>query len=186
MKINRTIPIILVKLILFICLSLILCACVLHEQYPNDWAPLIKPQKDCLNITGTYKDDSSKRQPSLSYLLTGTEVKSSDLNKTNYVQINKGDNDALVVIVWNDNTKLAEKIYKKDDYTCTDEGIETREGMEVTTEWILGLAWGKVTLIRATDGSLVVMRGISNLGLFGVLLPIAADQIQYYKYSQKK
>jgi hypothetical protein len=113
-------------------------------------------------------------------------LKSPDLNKTSYVKINKGDDDVLIVTVWNENTKLAEKIYKKEEYTCTDEGIEIRKGVEVTTEWVLGLGWDKFTLIRDTDGSLVLMYGMRNFGLFGALFPVAADQIQYYKYSQKK
>jgi hypothetical protein len=175
-----------VKVILFICLSLILCACAFHEQYPPDWAPLVKPSKDCLTITGIYNDDSSKKQPALSHMLTGIKVKSPDLDKTNYVQIDKGDNDVLIVTVWNENTRVAEKIYKKDDYTCSNEGMEISRGVEVLTEWILGLAWDKFTLMKASDGSLVVIYGTSGFGLFGALVPVAADGIQYYKYSQKK
>lgn len=102
-----------VKIILLICLSLILSACTFHEQYPPDWAPLVKPSKDCLTITGKYNNDSSMKQPSLGYVLTGVMLKSPDLNKTSYVQINKGDNDALIVTVWNENTHLAEKIIRK-------------------------------------------------------------------------
>jgi hypothetical protein len=165
---------------------LILSACTFHEKYPPDWAPLVKASKDCLTITGIYNDDSSKKQPSLSHVLTGIVVKSPDLNKSNYVQINKGDNDVLIVTVWNENTRLVEKIYKKDDYMCSDQGIEISKGVEVLTEWILGLAWDKYTLMRAADGSLVVIYGTSGFGLFGALFPVAADEIQYYKYPQKK
>ncbi|KQC10902.1 MAG: hypothetical protein APR62_11045 [Smithella sp. SDB] len=175
-----------VKILLLICLSIILCSCTFHEQYPPDWAPLVKPSKDCWTITGMYNDDSSKKQHPLSYVLTGTRVKSPDLNKSNYVQINKGDNDVLIVTVWNENTRLAEKIYKKDDYTCSDEGIEISKGVEVIPEVILGLGRDKYTLMRAADGALVVMYGSSGFGLFGALIPVAVDEIHYYKYSQKK
>lgn len=175
-----------IKIILFICLSLILFACAFHEQYPPDWAPLVKPSRDCWTITGMYNDDSSKKQHPLSYVLTGTRVKSPDLNKSNYVQINKGDNDVLIVTVWNESIRLAEKIYKKDDYTCSDEGMEISKGTEVTTDWVLGLSRDKITLIKAADGSLVVMYEGGLVGLFGALFPIAVDEIHYYKYSQKK
>ena len=175
-----------VRITLFISLLLILSACTFHEKYPPDWAPLVKASKDCLTITGIYNDDSSKKQPSLSHVLTGIVVKSPDLNKSNYVQINKGDNDVLIVTVWNENTRLVEKIYKKDDYKCTDEGIEISAGVEIPIDVVLGLSREKFTLIKAGDGSLVVMHRSNVWGLFGALVPVAVDEIHYYKYSQKK
>jgi len=175
-----------IKNILFIFLWLILAACSFHEQYPPNWAPLVKASKDCSTITGIYNDDGSKKQPALSYVLTGIDVKLPDLDKTNYVHISKVDNDMLIVTALHDNTILAEKIYKKDDYICSDQGIEISKGAEVSTDWVLGLSWDKVTLIKASDGSLVVMYGSSGFGLFGALIPVAADEIKYYRYSPKK
>ena len=175
-----------VKVVLFICLSLILSACAFHEKYPPDWAPLVKPSKDCFVITGKYNDYGSTTQPSLSIFLAGQEVKSPNLNTTDYIEIKKGDNEALIVTVWNVNTKLSEQIYKKEDYRCSDEGMEISKGAGVTTEWVLGLGWAKVTLIKATDGSLVVKYKDGGFGLFGLLFPVAVSEIRYYKYSQKK
>ena len=176
-----------IKITLFISLSLIMCSCTFHEQYPPDWAPLVKPPKDCFIITGKYNnDDNSTKKHSLSDWLTGIKLESPDSNKIDYVQIEKGEDDALIVTVWNENSKFAEKIYKKNDYECSDEGMEISKGVEVSTEWVLGLSWEKVTLTKAVDGSLVVMYGGSGFGLFGALVPVAVDGLQYYKYPQKK
>ena len=174
-----------IKITLLICHLLILCSCVFHEQYPTDWAPFVKPSEDCLTISGTY-NDYTPSTPFLSFFLTGQELKSPNVNKTNYVQIKRGGNDEFIVTVWNEHTKLTEKIYKKNDYICSDEGLEISKGTEVLTEWILGLHWDKITLMKASDDSLVVLYKTSGFGLFGAIFPIAADGIQYYKYPQKK
>jgi hypothetical protein len=163
-----------------------LCSCVFHEQYPPDWSPLTKPSKDCSTISGIYNDDGPSTQPYLGYLLTGIVKKSPNPDKINYVQIGKGNNDELIVTVWNEYTKLSEKIYKKDDYKCTDEGIEISAGVEIPIDVVLGLSREKFTLIKAGDGSLVVMHRSNVWGLFGALVPVAVDEIHYYKYSQKK
>ena len=165
-----------------------MCACVSHEKYPPDWAPIVKPSNDCLTISGTYNDDSSSKILPLCYFLTSQVIKSCNLNnKTVYVQINKGDDDALIVIAWNESTRLAEKIYKKNEYTCTDGGIEISMGMDLTDGGVLGLEWHKLTLKKASDDSLVVMCRGGGFGLYGMLIPIVViDDIQYYKYPQKK
>jgi len=175
-----------IKITLLICLLLILCSCVFHEQYPPDWAPLVKASEDCLTIIGIYNDYTSPSMPFLSYFLTGQELKAPNLNKTNYVQINRGGNHEFIVTVWNEHKKLAEKIYKKKEYMCTDEGIEISKGVEVTTEWVLGLGRDKIMLIKAADGSLVVKYQSGGVGLFGALVPVAVDNIQYQKYSRRK
>jgi hypothetical protein len=169
------------KIILFIFILLISCSCVFHEQYPSNWAPLATPSKDCLAIMDTYKMENSF----LFYFLTGIVTKSPDPD-IDYIKITKEDNDVLLVMFWRENKKFIEKIYKKDDYACTNEGLVISKGVKVTNNWVLGLERNKIMLMKATDNSLVVQYEFGGFGLFGALVPVADDEIEYYKYSQKK
>lgn len=173
--------------------ALILCllsgagACSMHQQYPTEWAPLVPPSKGCLDISGIYIDTVNPHKiPSLSNILIKKWVGAGKLDKASHVEIMKGGDNALTATAWNDSVAIASKTYKSGQYICTDRGIEINMGVDTTAQNVVGVSWGKVTLAKAGDGSLVVISEGGGAGLGFLIIPIVGSDLQYFRYPVKK
>lgn len=170
--------------VIFLCFLLSMCGCIFHQQYPADWAPLVTISNGCPNISGTYVDRPAYRIPSLSNILIEKWVGWGKLDKATHVEIINSNND-LKITAWNDDVLIASKTYKKDDYTCSDDGIQINM-VEATAENVVGVYWGKIILRKAVDNSLVIRSegGFAGLGL--LIIPLVGHSIEYYGYPAKK
>jgi hypothetical protein len=175
------------KIGVIVCLASSMNACSFHQQYPSEWAPIVAPSKGCLDIAGNYLDTVNPHKvPSLSNILIKKWVGAGKLDKASHLQITRDSDNTITVTAWNERIPIASRTYKKDEYACTDKGIEISMGMDATAQNVVGLMWGKVTLAKAGDNSLVVISESGGAGLGFLIVPLAGTDLQYFRYPAKE
>lgn len=173
------------KIIILSSLSTLLFACAYHEKYPDEWAKPVINNKDCVDISGTYSNISYNGTVYLSSFIEN--IDQQRIGEVTDVVIYYPAQNIISITAWNENTPIAAKTYRKDDFKCTDKGIEISLGLESEYSGMVGaIVWGKATFTTTEDGSLLVISDANLLFLVGPWIPVPGSGLYYSKFSLKE
>ena len=181
---------------IIVVLPLLIFSCVSIQKYPSEWPPLISIENDkCHNISGTYENEgqwADKSDTSLIRLADYFFPKGVDVKPlgVTHVQITQSDDDTMEILFWNNENLVDKKIYlrKRNEYTCTSEGIKISFGTLTTTQMGEGLMpvsvnWAAMYLKKNTSGELVAKFTSSGVGLV-IVMPVSGFSSFYGRFKQ--
>jgi hypothetical protein len=188
------------RITLVVAVGLSLTGCVGSKMvYPEDWAPLIITERDaCQNITGKYRAIS---EPLSYYNRPCTNIGkgwycrslpaellgiSDPITEDTWVEIKGSNETELRIIVGTKNT-IQDKITLRaatKQFECSEDGVVLKIEPEfMTGDGAMGINTGFVKSFRkATDGSLVMKEITSGGGLIFLVIPVAGNSTQWWKW----
>ena len=181
-------------IVLFALLILNACVAVYHPFYPKKWEarPSIA-DNECTDIAGEYHidGDNGKNQPSipLTYFFwsgfSPKRWKESGLNQVYRVKIEQST-ETIKISAWKQENKIAERMLHKrseldhTSYTCTHDGIMV-EGAGLPVHSVAGVIFQKLTLMKLSDGSLVLKHTDTGGGL-ALVIPFFMSTSEWARY----
>ena len=173
------------KLFSLFIITILLIACASHEKYPEQWVKPVEPQKGCVDISGSYSNVSDFGSGYLSRIIENIDP--DKIYKATHVVIFYPASDIIAVTAWNENIPIGAKTYRKDDFKCTDKGIEISLGYESEYGGLVGaFGFGKATLTKTEDGYLLVISEGSALYIIGPGIPFAGTTLGYSRFPPKE
>ncbi|WP_089229562.1 hypothetical protein [Tistlia consotensis] len=159
-----------------------------RPNYPSAWTALDRPSEDCSRLQGRYLDagerDDGAAAPSLSLLLTDREREDPAVD---VVEIAVEPGPSLHVTAYREGRPVAEGHYSAAAETldCAADGavLEDYSGMSRGRgNPIAGYEGERKALHRAVDGSLVVERAWTTVGMIYFMFPIGGSERSWWRY----
>jgi len=173
------------NLFLVFLVPLLLFACASHEKYPEQWSKPVEPQKACEDISGTYSNVGDSAYYYLSSIIKNIDP--DQIFKATHVVIYYPASDIITITAWNENIPIGAKTFRKDDFKCTEKGIEVSLGYESDYSGLVGtFVRGKATITKTEDGYLLVITEGSALYIVGPGVPFAGTGLSYSRFPPKK
>lgn len=173
--------------ILFLCS---LCsACVMHEEYPSHWSPVVVSTKECPDITGTYEDvgEVSSSDSELSDFDTGFRLSEifleAPLEHNAKLTISHPDANSIQASIQGSGASNKSHRHSREggDYSCKDGKIWFSESSPwvIAEMYAIGYERGQVGFAKSEDGSLIGEVRSSGAGVAFLIVPIGGSKRDY-------
>lgn len=166
-----------------VALCFLLTSCSYHDVYPNKWANIIDSKNISYNnLSGEYRDvgsDSERFSNKISAILNLTKNEKEPVDK---IKISQEECDLVTISSWYKDSLLGSKSFSKRDVNleCNKNGLNIKLPVVIVADIYFGTQWDNLTLLKATDESLIVNHTSSGVGTI-FIIPVGGTVSNWYR-----